>query len=152
MGMLLDLDTTIILVAEDHDHLYESRTRLARVGIEQIAGSTRVFDAVALAQITVDDLRARLGAPDLSVVDVRRGTEIEEGAIPGATHLPLNHFDFDKLDRSKDIAVYCKGGYRSSIACSLLERAGFRHVINVIGGYDAWKTLPEPLRAAVTSS
>jgi hydroxyacylglutathione hydrolase len=150
-GALLDLDTTIILVAEDDDHVHEARTRLARVGIEQIAGSVRVFDGVALAQITVDDLRTRLADPELIIVDVRRSTECAEGIIPGAKGMPLNHFDLDTLDRTKDIAVYCKGGYRSSIACGLLERAGFRHVINVIGGYDAWRTLAEPRAAAMKS-
>jgi hydroxyacylglutathione hydrolase len=35
--------------------------------------------------------------------------------------------------------VHCKGGYRSMIASSLLQRAGFKHVINVIGGFDAWQ-------------
>jgi rhodanese-related sulfurtransferase len=42
------------------------------------------------------------------------------------------------LDATHPVAVYCKGGYRSAIACSLLERAGFENVINVIGGFDAW--------------
>ena len=43
------------------------------------------------------------------------------------------------------LAVHCKSGYRSMIACSLLERAGYGNVINVIGGFDAWQAagLPE---------
>jgi len=44
----------------------------------------------------------------------------------------------DQLDRKQPIAVHCKGGYRSAIACSLLEAAGFEGVVNVIGGFDAW--------------
>jgi len=38
------------------------------------------------------------------------------------------------------MVVHCKGGYRSSIAASLLRRAGFRDIANLIGGFDAWKT------------
>jgi rhodanese-related sulfurtransferase len=43
------------------------------------------------------------------------------------------------------VAVHCKGGYRSAIAASLIERAGFANVMNVIGGFDAWRAcgLPE---------
>jgi hypothetical protein len=41
--------------------------------------------------------------------------------------------------------VHCKGGYRSSIATSLLRRAGFRHVMNVTGGFDAWKAAGLPV-------
>jgi hydroxyacylglutathione hydrolase len=43
--------------------------------------------------------------------------------------------------------VYCQGGYRSSIACSILERAGFAHVINLIGGFEAWKAADLPSAA-----
>jgi 3-mercaptopyruvate sulfurtransferase SseA len=49
------------------------------------------------------------------------------------------------MDRERPVAVHCKSGYRSMIACSLLERAGHRNVINVAGGFDAWHAagLPE---------
>jgi len=40
--------------------------------------------------------------------------------------------------------VHCKSGYRSMIACSLLQRAGFKHVTNVIGGFDAWQQANQP--------
>jgi len=42
------------------------------------------------------------------------------------------------LPLSATIAVHCKGGYRSTIACSLLQRAGYKNLINVLGGFDAW--------------
>ena len=45
-----------------------------------------------------------------------------------------------ELDPSKLNVVHCKGGYRSSIASSLLRRAGLRDIANLSGGYDAWKT------------
>ena len=53
--------------------------------------------------------------------------------------------------RTRHIAVHCKSGYRSAIACSLLQRAGFQNVINVIGGLDAWRQeqLPVAFEAAV---
>jgi len=50
------------------------------------------------------------------------------------------------------LAVHCKGGYRSMIAASLLQRAGFRSVINLIGGFDAWQQANLPIVTAVTVS
>jgi hydroxyacylglutathione hydrolase len=52
------------------------------------------------------------------------------------------------------VAVYCKGGYRSAIAASLLQRAGFDQVMNVTGGFDAWSTcqLPVVIREPVVAS
>jgi hydroxyacylglutathione hydrolase len=41
--------------------------------------------------------------------------------------------------------VYCKGGYRSAIAASLLQRAGFERVMNVTGGFDAWSACHLPI-------
>jgi rhodanese-related sulfurtransferase len=46
-----------------------------------------------------------------------------------------------ELNRDKLVVVHCKGGYRSSIASSLLRRAGFRDIANLTGGFDAWKAL-----------
>jgi hydroxyacylglutathione hydrolase len=51
------------------------------------------------------------------------------------------------FDPSLTIAVHCKSGYRSMIACSLLQRAGYRNVINVVGGLDAWQAAQLPLVA-----
>jgi len=79
---------------------------------------------------------------DIQVLDVRRQGEWEEGHIESALLKPLNQLArmLDELDASRPIAVHCKGGYRSSIATSLLRRAGFRQVMNVTGGFDAWKS------------
>jgi rhodanese-related sulfurtransferase len=50
---------------------------------------------------------------------------------------------FEEVDRDKLVIVHCKGGYRSSIATSLLRKAGFPEVANLTGGFDAWKTMQE---------
>jgi hydroxyacylglutathione hydrolase len=47
----------------------------------------------------------------------------------------------DELDRSQLVVAHCKSGYRSSIAASLLQRAGFREVGHLTGGFDAWKAM-----------
>jgi hydroxyacylglutathione hydrolase len=66
---------------------------------------------------------------------------VVEGAISGSVRIPLGQLAgrMGELDRSKLFVAHCKGGYRSSIATSLLRRAGFQDVANLIGGFDAWK-------------
>ena len=68
------------------------------------------------------------------------------GHLASARHKPLDHLSnlLRDLDRTRPVAVYCKGGYRSSIAASLLERAGFEQVLDVTGGFDAWSACHLP--------
>jgi hydroxyacylglutathione hydrolase len=149
-GSLLGLDRELILVAEDDAAAQEARMRLARVGIEKVqgylaegvAGWTRAgLPLVEMEQISVPDLQAELAArPDVCVVDVRTQSEWDQGHVPGAVLHPLDRLprEIESLDRGRTLTVHCKGGYRSMIACSLLEGAGFEHVRNLLGGYDAW--------------
>ena len=62
------------------------------------------------------------------------------------TWWPLDNFRVSppEIDHDVKLAVHCKGGYRSMVAASLLQRAGFRHVINVLGGFDAWQQAKLP--------
>jgi len=149
-GAVLGLDRDLILVAEDDQAAEEARLRLARVGIERVVG--RLRDGIAgwahaglalaeIGQIAVQDLREEMARdPELAVVDVRRQAEWNQGHIAGALLLPLDQIGkrAAPLDPQKLTAVHCKSGYRSAIACSLLEARGFQKVMNVLGGYDAW--------------
>jgi glyoxylase-like metal-dependent hydrolase (beta-lactamase superfamily II)/rhodanese-related sulfurtransferase len=78
---------------------------------------------------------------NLRVLDVRREPEWQAGHIAGAAWWPLDRFKVSppELDPGAPLAVHCASGYRSVIACSLLRRAGMQNVINVVGGFDAWK-------------
>ncbi len=174
-GALIGLDREIILVAEDPERTEESRMRLARVGIEHIDGYLdggisaweRSGRQVAqFAQISAGELRQLLiREPGMQVVDVRRSGEWDAGHIAQAHLAPLNKFaavvnlgsdaaekllpDFE-VDRP--VIVHCQGGYRSAIAASLLERAGFSMVVNVIGGFDAWKLQQFPMTTSEKAS
>jgi hydroxyacylglutathione hydrolase len=81
------------------------------------------------------------------VIDVRREGEWQAGHIPGVPCRALDTFPqaLPATVPGQMVAVHCKSGYRSIIACSLLERAGHRSVVNVEGGFDAWHAaeLPE---------
>jgi hydroxyacylglutathione hydrolase len=106
-----------------------------------IARWTRAGFALAeTPQISVQDLQRRLQAGKSAVLDVRREPEWQGGHIEEAAWWPLDNFKVaaPEVDRDAPVAVHCKSGYRSMIACSLLQRAGFRNVTNVVGGFDAW--------------
>ena len=71
---------------------------------------------------------------------MRRSGEFESGHVPRAISAPLHELAarVGSLERSRPVAAICAGGYRSSIATSVLERMGFPRVTNVVGGMGAW--------------
>jgi hydroxyacylglutathione hydrolase len=83
----------------------------------------------------------------VQVIDVRRSAEWQAGHVDHALYRPLDRLaaTMKDLDKSKPVAVYCKGGYRSAIAASVLQRAGFEQVLNVTGGFDAWAACQLPV-------
>jgi hydroxyacylglutathione hydrolase len=149
---ILGLDRRLIIAGEDLDHVRESQMRLARVGVENLVGY--LADGVAgwikngfeldyIPQITVQDF-AELREQEsdrIAVLDVREPGERAGGAIGNSLFIPLGKLTsrIEELNREKLLVVHCKGGYRSSIATSILRRAGFRDIANLTGGFDAWK-------------
>jgi rhodanese-related sulfurtransferase len=91
--------------------------------------------------MTAQELHDRMQGASTQVLDVRREGEWQAGHIESAAWFPLDNFKVSapEIDPSVPLAVHCQGGYRSMIACSLLRRAGVENVINVIGGFDAWR-------------
>ncbi len=149
---MLGLDTKLILSCEDAEHVRESQLRLARVGIENVVGYLEGgvlgwiqggFELDYIPHLTVQDFEElREKEPErIAVLDVREPGEVASGTIPGSITIPLGKLQerLGELDRGKLLVVNCKGGYRSSIATSILRRAGFVDIANLIGGYDAWK-------------
>ena len=157
-GALLGLDAQPVLIAESEEAVAEARMRLARIGLENAQGYLKGgvgawkksgFPLETLPQIAVDALSRQLQSSAIQVLDVRREREWEDGHIEGASWWPLDNFKVapPEIDRTVPIAVHCKGGYRSMIACSLLQRAGFQNVVNVVGGFDAWQAAKLPVAA-----
>jgi glyoxylase-like metal-dependent hydrolase (beta-lactamase superfamily II)/rhodanese-related sulfurtransferase len=154
-GALLGLAARPVLIAESQEAVSEARMRLARVGLEDARGyleggidawTQAGFPVAVLPQVSVQALSDRLQGNGLQVLDVRREPEWEAGHIEGAVWWPLDNFKIapPEIDRNVPVAVHCKGGYRSLIACSLLQRAGFQNVINIVGGFDAWQQAKLP--------
>ena len=155
-GTLISPSAPIVLVTEDTDRVTEARTRLARVGLENVVG---FLDGGILAwhqsgrrlaateQIAVDELSRRIAAGEAAqILDVRRPGEWTAGHIAQASHRPLHELEAHarELDRNSSVAIICASGFRSSIATSLLERAGFPRVTTVVGGMNAWNAANLP--------
>ena len=153
---VLGLKASPVLIADTPQQYEEARVRMARVGIEDVRGyldggltawKQAGFELEKLPQITAQELQQCLSEGDggarknLRVLDVRREPEWQAGHIAGAAWWPLDRFKVSppEVDPEAPLAVHCASGYRSVIACSLLRRAGMQNVINVVGGFDAWK-------------
>lgn len=158
-GSLLGLKAKPVLIVGHRDMLEEARMRLARVGIEELTGhlqdgitgwKSAGFALARLPQMTVQDLSRRLGDPGLKIIDVRRAGEWEASHLENAQLWPLDRFreGFPPVDKAAEIAVHCKSGYRSTIACSLLMRDGYKNVANVSGGFDTWEAAHLPIMKA----
>ncbi|MEO8056019.1 MAG: MBL fold metallo-hydrolase [Acidobacteriota bacterium] len=149
-GTLLPPDRPLVLVTDDDAGAEEAATRLARVGLENVAGylaggvaawSATGLPLGRLAQVDVAELKARLaegGAP--LVLDVRRPREYAAGHVPGAVSLPLDRLgrEIDTMTVAGPVAIICASGYRSNIAGSLLLQKRGVEPVNVIGGTNAW--------------
>jgi hydroxyacylglutathione hydrolase len=152
-GSLIPLNTPLIIVAENEERVLESRTRLARVGHENVIGylsggiyawDKAGYPTASTEQITVTELNQRIKENQVDqVVDVRRIGEWNSGHIREAIHIPLNSLSKEalaKLSPDKNTAAICAGGYRSSMATSILEKLGYHKITNVIGGMNAWNS------------
>lgn len=155
-GAVLGLSARPVLIADNDDQLEEGRLRLARVGIEDTRGFLQGgvtawkqagFPVSAFPQISVEELSERLQTGSVRLLDVRREGEWRAAHIDGASWSPLDTLaeSLPAIDRDTSIAVHCKSGYRSGIACSVLQRAGFKNVMNVLGGFDAWQAANLPV-------
>jgi sulfur-carrier protein adenylyltransferase/sulfurtransferase len=81
--------------------------------------------------------------PDTVVLDVREPDEFEQGALPGAIHIPRGHLESQVesriVDHDAHIVVYCAGGTRSAFAADTLAQLGYTDVVSMNGGFNKWK-------------
>ncbi len=92
-------------------------------------------------EIDPQEVAARLDY--YTLLDVREPDEYEQGALPGAVHVPRGQLEFSVEGRLRDkdapVAVYCAGGTRSAFAAKTLQDLGYRDVVSVSGGFNKWK-------------
>lgn len=156
-GWMLQPDQRILLAPQRTEDIEAIQRHLLRIGLDNLAGVLRRGMRgwiesgqrfTQLAQMSVHALKARVdaGAKDLQILDVRRADEWRGGHIPGAQNIfvPFLPENLDKLDPDRPLVVYCGGGYRASVAASLLQRHGFTKIHTVPGGMAAWTALNYP--------
>ena len=162
-GTILDREHPIIIIA-DPGRENESATRLGRIGFDHVVGYLQ--DGLqSLASrpdltVTTERLSAPFAAELLSspepplAIDVRTPRERDQKSIAGSVAIPLNHLveNRDKLPKDRLLLVYCAGGYRSSIAASLLQNCGFPEVSEIAGGIVAWEAANLPVQTAQATS
>ena len=157
-GTLLNHDDPIVIIAESDDN-EEAIMRLGRIGFDNVGGylegGMQALNERPDLVETTDRITAQALADQLAsdqppkVLDVRSEREREDvGVVEGSIHIPLNHLEdrVDEVPRDEPLVVHCAGGYRSAIACSVLQQHGIQPT-DLVGGFAAWKTTEAPASA-----
>jgi hydroxyacylglutathione hydrolase len=149
-GTVLSREKPIVIIANPSRES-ESALRLGRIGFDNVAGylkdGLRSLESRPDLTATTERLSAPFSAQLMSsgeppqLIDVRTPSEHDQKSIKGSLSIPLNHLSerAQELPRDRPVLVYCAGGYRSSIAASLLQQKGFEHVTEIAGGMAAWE-------------
>jgi len=160
VGTVLDREHPIVIIA-DPGRENESAIRLGRIGFDHVAGylkdGMRSLESRPELTKKTDRLSAPFAAELLGsgkppmAVDVRSSREREQKFIAGSLGMPLNHLleNVGMLPKDRPLLIYCAGGYRSSIAASLLQRNGFERVSEIAGGLAGWEAAKLPVETAV---
>ena len=106
--------------------------------------------------ISPEEARGRLGDAATVFVDIRDVRELErEGMIPGAFHCPRGMLEFwvdpdspyhkDVFASGKEFVFYCNGAWRSALATDTAQQMGLAPVVEMDGGFTAWKNAGFPV-------
>jgi rhodanese-related sulfurtransferase len=109
-----------------------------------------------VSQVTAADAVSMMGRPDVVILDIRDPREIErEGRIPGSFHAPRGMLEFwvdpespyhkPVFAEDKTFIIHCASGWRSLLATEVLQRMGLKPVLNMTGGFGAWKDAGGPV-------
>jgi hydroxyacylglutathione hydrolase len=158
-GTMLNHEHPIVIIAAPGRE-NESAVRLGRIGFDNVAGYLQNGlqslesqpDLVVFIERLSPQFAAELFASDQPplAIDVRAPREREQKHIDGSLSMPLNHLvrDLTTLPKDRALLVYCAGGYRSSIAASVLMASGFDSVCEIAGGLAAWESANLPVQSA----
>lgn len=163
-GTVLDEDAAVVLVLDSPADLWPVTWDLLRIGYDLplgwLAGGmkawrTAALDLERLDQITVHELRRRLEAGDVDLLDVRQPGEWAAGHVEGAIFITGGEVPrrLDDVPRTgRPLAVACGSGYRSSVSASVLDARTDVQVLNVLGGMSAWKAAGYPTTNGASDS
>jgi hydroxyacylglutathione hydrolase len=158
-GTMLNREHPIVIIAAPSRE-NESAVRLGRIGFDNVAGylqnGLQSLESQPGLVVFIERLSPQFAAelfasnqPPLAI-DVRAPREREQKHIDGSLSVPLNHLarDLKALPKDRALLVYCAGGYRSSIAASVLKASGFDSVCEIAGGLAAWQSANLPVQSA----
>jgi len=155
-GTVLDRTKPIVIIAEPSRE-QEAALRLGRIGFDHVKGYLQGgMEALASRPDLVwptERVSAPMVAEELEgadaplVLDIRNPREWATKHIGGSVNIPLNHLQerMAEIPRNRRIAVHCAGGYRSSIAASILHQYGITNLIEMAGGLAAWEAAKLPV-------
>lgn len=155
-GTVLDRTKPIVIIAEPSRE-QEAALRLGRIGFDHVKGYLQGgMEALAGRPDLVwptERVSAPMVAEELEsadpplVLDIRNPREWAAKHLGGSVNIPLNHLQerIAEIPRNRRIAVHCAGGYRSSIAASILHQHGITNLIEMAGGLAAWEAAKLPV-------
>jgi rhodanese-related sulfurtransferase len=155
-GTILDPTRPIVIIAEPGRE-QEAALRLGRIGFDGVKGYLLNGMESLVRHPDLLQRTERVSAPMLAeelasphppmVIDIRNANEWSAGHLSGSINLPLSQLQqqVDQIPRNRRIAVHCAGGYRSSIAASILAKRGISDVIELAGGIAAWEAAKLPV-------
>lgn len=150
----------LLIVAEDETSAQEAQIRLARVGLEHLAGFTLADEkqwrlhGIRLATLPIfkcrDACRNQREGRTHQLIDVRSPSEWLKGHLPGAISIPLLELNSGaaSIDFLRPSLVYCREGYRATTAASVLLRGNARDVGILI---DTMECIDRPQACSVAS-
>lgn len=150
-GMVIGPDQEFVVVAEPGEE-QETAMRMSRIGFDHAVGYLPEVESYLVAhpdrserssRLTPAQMLEAIQDPQVQLVDIRNDGELVNGTVPGALHIPLAQLPqrLSELDPARPVLLHCAGGYRSSVAASLLRTRGFADVSDVLGGYNAIATV-----------
>jgi len=143
VGSLIQIEIPLLIIA-DNGREEEAISRLARVGFENVVGfleggiqawENENNPLETVTSITPEEFES-ISNTNPSALDVRKPGEFDESHVTGALHIPLIDLEkeIEKLNKNEKYYIYCRSGYRSMVASSILKARGIQDVVNIYDG------------------
>jgi hydroxyacylglutathione hydrolase len=157
-GWVLPYDKPVYLIVQQ-EKLDEAMYDLRYIGIDSVAGyvTPDILEKVETESqhvnlITPDEIADKVKNNQVKIIDVRNDQEYDTGHIPAALNISLDELasKYNQIPESdQEKLLVCRSGGRSFVAATMLRSYGFKNVMNLAGGMQAWsaKQLPVNTKA-----